>query len=524
MSVEFNLLYRWHGILSKRDAEWTDEEFRRILDGKDPGTATFHEMITAFRDWEDALPNNPQARNTVSGLQRGTDGTFNDDEMVEILRVAIEDHAGSFGARSVPQCLRPVEMLGVLQARRWGVATLNEFRAFIGLTRHRTFEDINPDPQVAAALKSLYGYPANVELYAGLVCEKTKPPMTPGSGVCVGYTSSRAILSDAVALVRGDRFYTDDYTPKNLTNWGYTEGSSDLDVDSGNVMYKLIFCAFPHHFQNDSIYAHHPLVTPAENKIIFKGLRKESKYSWGLPCRQQQTEPANNTHKHATDLNSSTKQAPANSTLREHQARGLMASSAQELIRKHSYEVHGCGQRSRGVDAVGEVVSLAFTRLTAELFSFTMKSPSDKNKSGYTDAQLCTILSVLCAADSSTLSPGRSYELKNQALDVTEQFMNSVGFTQKLSNTAASLKLSSEKIDGRSIRGWGRTSLLQKDNSGRDVRSLIAEKASWSAMAPVILLSESLSYHLDQGPEHMKELHSVAKARAEESNKILMQQ
>ena len=44
--------------------------------------------------------------------------------------------------------------------------------------------------------------------------------MSPGSGLCVNYTTSRAILSDAVSLIRGDRFYTVDYTPKNITNWG----------------------------------------------------------------------------------------------------------------------------------------------------------------------------------------------------------------------------------------------------------------------------------------------------------------
>lgn len=42
-----------------------------------------------------------------------------------------------------------------------------------------------------------------------------------------------AILSDAVTLVRGDRFYTLDYNPKNLTNWGYGEVQYDLNVNQG---------------------------------------------------------------------------------------------------------------------------------------------------------------------------------------------------------------------------------------------------------------------------------------------------
>ena len=37
-------------------------------------------------------------------------------------------------------------------------------------------------------------------------------PLGPASGLCCGYTMTRAILADAIALIRGDRFYTTDYT------------------------------------------------------------------------------------------------------------------------------------------------------------------------------------------------------------------------------------------------------------------------------------------------------------------------
>lgn len=41
--------------------------------------------------------------------------------------------------------------------------------------------------------------------------EETRPSI-PGSGLCSGYTMSRAILADAVTLIRGDRFLTVEYT------------------------------------------------------------------------------------------------------------------------------------------------------------------------------------------------------------------------------------------------------------------------------------------------------------------------
>jgi linoleate 8R-lipoxygenase / 9,12-octadecadienoate 8-hydroperoxide 8R-isomerase len=102
--------------------------------------------------------------------------------------------------------LRLVEVLGIQQARYWRAATLNEFRRFFGLLPHKTFEEVNP--KKALHLRQMYDHPDNIELYPGLVIESAKVPMAPGSGLCPPQTVGKAILSDAVALVRGDRFYT----------------------------------------------------------------------------------------------------------------------------------------------------------------------------------------------------------------------------------------------------------------------------------------------------------------------------
>ena len=180
---------------------------------------TLRELLGTLSKLEADMPEDPLQR-PFANLKRQADGTFDDDALVEILTASVEDVAGSFGANRVPNILRSVEILGMIQARSWNIASLNEFREFAGLTKHTTFEDINPDKDVAEKLRNLYDNPDCVELYPGLVAEKAKPPMSPGSGLCVNFTTSYAILSDAVGLVRGDRFYTLDYTPKNLTNWG----------------------------------------------------------------------------------------------------------------------------------------------------------------------------------------------------------------------------------------------------------------------------------------------------------------
>lgn len=104
-------------------------------------------------------------------------------------------------------------------------------------------------------------------------------------GIAPNYTISRAILSDAVTLVRGDRFYTTDYNPRNLTNWGYSEVQYDLNVNQGCVLYRLFMRAFPDYFKPNSIYAHYPMTIPSENKKILRDLGRDNQYSWDKPTK-----------------------------------------------------------------------------------------------------------------------------------------------------------------------------------------------------------------------------------------------
>lgn len=143
--------------------------------------------------------------------------------------------------------------------------------------------EINPDVEVAGALEALYGSPDKVELYPGLIAEQAKAVAIPGSGLCPGLTIGKAILSDAVALVRGDRFYTVDYCPANLTNWGYTFVANDTSIAGGGVFYKLLMTAFPGYYRSNSVYAMFPFVTPVENQNILRSLGKEQDYDYSKP-------------------------------------------------------------------------------------------------------------------------------------------------------------------------------------------------------------------------------------------------
>ena len=152
VSAEFNLVYRWHAAVSERDDKWTQEVYRKMFDSKNPREVDLDTLLRGLGKLESDLPSDPQKR-PFANVKRGEDGRLDDDALVEILADSIEDVAGSFGANRVPEILRAVEVLGIQQARKWNLASLNEFREFFGLTRHETFESINSDPQVADQLK-----------------------------------------------------------------------------------------------------------------------------------------------------------------------------------------------------------------------------------------------------------------------------------------------------------------------------------------------------------------------------------
>jgi hypothetical protein len=165
----------------------------------------------------------------------------------------------------------------------FGCLKLFDGRQFCGLQAHTTFEHINPDPKIAQSLRTFYNHPDFVELYPGLLTEDAKVPMVPGSGLCASFTISKAILSDATSLVRSDRFLTTDYTPANLTNWGFTEANSDSNIVNGRVLYKLFHNAFPGWYRGNSVYAMFPFTVPSETKRILEGLGTAVDFDFNSP-------------------------------------------------------------------------------------------------------------------------------------------------------------------------------------------------------------------------------------------------
>ncbi|EIM86629.1 linoleate diol synthase [Stereum hirsutum FP-91666 SS1] len=268
-SVEFNCLYRWHATTSEADEKWVTQLLGHIFNDKpveELGVKDFLEATAKIKEQEPDV-----GHWTFGGMQRQEDGMFKDSDLASILKNAMEHPAAAFKARGTPEIMRLHEIMGIESNRRWGVCSLNEFRKW------------NPDAEIAYAAEKLYGDIENLELYVGLQAEQAKP-LVDGAGLCPGYTISRAILSDAIALTRGDRFFTADYTPFNMTAWGFADCQRDPEgPGNGSIVGKLLMRALPHEFGENSTYAWFPLQTPESIKGFLAKLGQDHRYNFSRP-------------------------------------------------------------------------------------------------------------------------------------------------------------------------------------------------------------------------------------------------
>ncbi|KAK0443278.1 heme peroxidase [Armillaria borealis] len=212
------------------------------------------------------------------------DGTFNNDNLARILQDTTDKAAGAYHAWGTPAALRTIEIVGMEQGRRWGCCTMNEFREFLGLAPFKSFPEWSTNLEIARTAELLYGHIDNLELYPGLQAEDCMP-LGPESGICGGYTMTRVILADAIVLVRGDRFYTTDFTSANLTSWGIQDCARNPDNGAfGAEQPKLLFRHLPQHCSGNSVYGLFPFFTPVAVKENLTNLKLDlSNYNLERP-------------------------------------------------------------------------------------------------------------------------------------------------------------------------------------------------------------------------------------------------
>ncbi|OAX82311.1 hypothetical protein ACJ72_03340 [Emergomyces africanus] len=563
VSAEFNLIYRWHSCVSERDDLRTRDAYRELFgDDTDLSKIKLSDFLQTLGNWEAGLPTDPPKR-PFANLKRGSNGLFDDDDLTKILTTSIEDCAGRFGASQVPAVFRAVEILGIKQARSWRLSSLNEFRKYFNLKPHETFEEINSDPYIADQLKHLYDHPDNVELYPGLIVEEAKEAMLPGSGLCASFTISRAILSDAVTLVRGDRFYTADHTPKNLTNWGYKEANFDNVVDQGHVFYKLFLRALPSHFKPNSVYAHFPLVIPDENKEILTKLDFAGKYSWDKPARihppimiksyaacdailnnqkdfrvtwgeaieflmHKARNPFGRDFMLSGDEppNLASRQMMGNALYHgewERDVKKFYEQITLKLLHQKSYKIAGVNQ----VDIVRDIANSAQVYFAASIFSLPLKT-SDNPRGIYTDAELYMIMALVFTCIFFDADPAKSFPLRQGARKVTQELGDIVMLNVELIKQSGSLTNVAERLYGNHmLMEYGVHMIHRLLDTG-----LAAEQIVWTHMLPTAggmvanqaqLFSQCLDYYLsEEGSIHLPEIHRLSKLDTAEADKLLL--
>ncbi|EDN03804.1 hypothetical protein HCAG_01669 [Histoplasma mississippiense (nom. inval.)] len=529
VSAEFNLVYRWHSCVSERDDKWTQNAYRELFgDGMDPNKISLSDFLRVLGKWEAGLSKDPLKR-PFAKLARGSNGLFNDDDLANILTESIEDCAGPFGTSQIPAVFRAVEILGINQARH------GDFRASTN----------------------------NVELYPGPIAEEAKESLVPGSGLCANFTISRAILSDAVALVRGDRFYTVDQTPKNLTNWGFNEASYDNTVDKGHVFYKLFLRAFPSHFKPNSIYAHFPLVVPDENREILTRLNSSRKYSWDKPARIPRPTMIESyaacdaiiknqkdfkvtwgeaieflmhkeCHSFGRDFMLSGDEPP-NAASRQMMGRALYHGEWEAEVKKFyeqitlkllhakSYKIAGVNQ----VDIVRDVANIAQVHFAVAVFGLPLKT-GDNPRGIYTESELYMIMALVFACIFFDADPAKSFPLRQRARKVTQQLGDIVLLNVQLIKQTGFLSNMVERLYGNNmLTEYGVHMIRRLLDSG-----LPPEQIVWTHMLPTAggmvanqaqLFSQCLDYYLsEEGSIHLPEIHRLSKLGTAEADELLL--
>ncbi|KAK4156010.1 linoleate diol synthase [Chaetomidium leptoderma] len=539
VSAEFNLCYRWHSCISEKDDKWI-EEFYHDLFGKPGSEIGVHDLMMGFAKFEGGIPADPVER-PFNKFKRGPNGKFSDDDLVECITSSVEDCAGSFGARNVPASMRAIEILGIIQGRKWNVAGLNEFRKHFGLKPYESFEDINSDPGVSESLRRLYDHPDFVELYPGLVAEEHKEPKVPGVGIAPTYTISRVVLSDAVCLVRGDRHYTVDYSSRHLTNWGYNEVQYDLNVNHGCVFNKLFVRAFPNHFKYNSVYAHYPMVVPSETEKILKDLKRDHLFDFSRPARiAQDTEVTSfegaqrvfaNPEKYKGSWHagmeilanqgkaklSGNAKVPASDALVTaglvSHVKAFYRKVTEQLLSAQNYNLAG----HRMVDLVRDVANLAPTHFASSVFNLPIQTKENR-KGIYTEHELHAVLSTIAAAVFTNPDPVHKFALVQAAKTVSSQLASVIERGVKSPKA--------KKNDELSAYGAGLIKSLSKGGLSSHDITWSHVLATCAAIVPyqAKLFAEAVEFYLSpKGAPHLEVLHSLAsQPPSEQTDAILL--
>ncbi|KAK8041021.1 hypothetical protein PG994_014028 [Apiospora phragmitis] len=417
------------------------------------------------------------------------------DEMEHDLRRSVQDIASAFSTNRVPVAFRGSQIETITRSREQRVPTLNQFRRTMGLPVYKTFEDINTSPLATAKLGSLYAHPDEIDLYPGMVAEQPPPKSmfaaaVAGKWLWTGSTVTYAVVHDIVALIGGDPFYTEGWSPSSVTNWGFHEPAPDQKVDCGCVMHKLVMRAFPKHFATNSVYAHFPFLIPEGNRTILARLGSDAYYSFevaprspSIPTTSNFTITARHAYPHGSPVDLTRTLEASNTTLQN-----VLAQVKLTVSRRRN-------SRNRGsieIDLVEEVVAPYFAAIFCTQFSLTLSTTKSDGVPTTTDVwqAMKSIYEPECSLD-----PVFSLNLRRKARDAVEKLRVRLVQSKKVQR--------GKSLRERLLHNWQDSEDV--DHSGCSAIKMVAYRLANLQQ----ILVESVEYFLTLGKRHRADVQQL---------------
>jgi len=382
-----------------------------------------------------------------------------------------------------------------------------------------------------------------------------------GSGICLNYSTSRAILFDAITLVRGDRLFTHGNNPKDLTTWGYNECRGDPSVAQGAVLYKILFTNLPGFYKYNSAYALYPFTTPETTKAFLTKRGVANQYDFSTPkpslpptvvdkYAEVVSVLANHhtfavtygpkmddiSHKYGFFLAWDDENRHDADRTPFHQAvydapnfkenlKEFYRTTIRKVIEKATYTLPGPCNYSH-LDIVNNVCNVVPAHFAAEYFCISVKS-EDNPHGIFTEQELYTQLATIFAFLFLDLDEVQSAQLRSAALEFSENIEKVMTFFVKSSPIASVINHVSDAIhtDLR-LPQPGSSIATTLSDQGWTTKRIVANMfgcAVGAVAAQGQALSQTVDFYLrPENAKYMKDLQSLAQSDTAEADETIL--
>lgn len=94
VSVEFNLIYRWHANVSNRDEKWTRNFFQDLFPDQDITKLPLRDFLSGLGKWRDDITAQQPETRTFGGLNRSSFGTYDTEALAKLIAESTQDVSG----------------------------------------------------------------------------------------------------------------------------------------------------------------------------------------------------------------------------------------------------------------------------------------------------------------------------------------------------------------------------------------------------------------------------------------------